>query len=64
MPSGRTQAEVDAMRQRVATLAGHCRRRASSKVQKVEGKIHERPFVSLAIVFATAFVTARLLGRR
>ena len=62
--SSRAQAEVDVMRQRVATLAGRLQATGQQQVQEVEGKVHERPFVSLAIVFATGFVTARLLDRR
>jgi ElaB/YqjD/DUF883 family membrane-anchored ribosome-binding protein len=62
--SSRTQAEVDAMRQRIATVASDLQTTGQEQVQKVEGKIQERPFVSLAIVFATGFVAGRLFHRR
>lgn len=62
--SSRTEAELDAMRQRIATLTSNLQATGQQQVEKVEGKVHERPFMSMAIVFATGFVAGRLLHRR
>ena len=62
--SSRTDAELEAMRERIATLASDLQTTGQQQVQKVEGKIHERPFVSLAVVFATGFMAGRLLHLR
>ena len=62
--SSRAGAELDAMRQRIATLASDLQATGQEQVQKVEGKVGERPFVSLAIAFATGMVVGRLLQRR
>jgi ElaB/YqjD/DUF883 family membrane-anchored ribosome-binding protein len=62
--SSRAGAELDAMRQRIATLASDLQATGQEQVHKVEGKVGERPFVSLAIAFATGIVVGRVLQRR
>jgi ElaB/YqjD/DUF883 family membrane-anchored ribosome-binding protein len=52
------------LRRRIATLADSLQATGQQQVEKVEGKVHERPFMSLAIVFATGFLVGRLLHRR
>jgi ElaB/YqjD/DUF883 family membrane-anchored ribosome-binding protein len=62
--SSRAEAELDAMRRRIATLASDLQTTGQEQIHKVEGKIEERPFVSLAIVFATGLMIGHLLHRR
>jgi ElaB/YqjD/DUF883 family membrane-anchored ribosome-binding protein len=62
--SGRTEAELAALRQRIATLADDLQTTGQRQLRNVEGKIEQRPFASLAIAFATGFVVARMLNRR
>jgi ElaB/YqjD/DUF883 family membrane-anchored ribosome-binding protein len=62
--TNRTEAELDAMRQRIATLAGDLQTSGQQQLRNVEGKIEQRPFVSLAIAFATGLVVGRMLDRR
>jgi ElaB/YqjD/DUF883 family membrane-anchored ribosome-binding protein len=60
----RTEAELDAMRQRIATLAGDLQTRGQQQLRNVEGTIEARPFASLAIAFATGLLVGRMLDRR
>ena len=60
--SGRT--EADAMRKRIATLANDLQTTGLQQLRNVEGKIEERPLMSLAIAFVTGLVVARMLDRR
>jgi ElaB/YqjD/DUF883 family membrane-anchored ribosome-binding protein len=60
----RTEAELDAVRQRIATLTDALQTIGQRQLRNVEGKIEERPLASLAIAFATGFVVARMLDRR
>jgi ElaB/YqjD/DUF883 family membrane-anchored ribosome-binding protein len=62
--TNRAEAELDAMRQRIATLANDLQTTGHQQIRKVEGKIEERPFVSLAIAFAMGLMVGRLLDRR
>jgi ElaB/YqjD/DUF883 family membrane-anchored ribosome-binding protein len=56
--------EADAMRKRIATLANDLQATGQQQLRNVEGKIEERPLMSLAIAFATGLVVARMLDRR
>ncbi len=60
----RTEAELDAMRQRIATLTNDLQTTGQRQLRNVESKIEERPFMSLAIAFATGVVIGRILDRR
>jgi ElaB/YqjD/DUF883 family membrane-anchored ribosome-binding protein len=62
--TSRTEAELDAMRQRIATLAGDLQTSGQQQLRNVEGKIEQRPFVSIAIAFATGLVVGRIFDRR
>ena len=64
MPSGRTEAELDAMRQRIATPTNDLQTTGQQQLRNIEGKIEQRPFVSLAVAFATGLVVGRMLDRR
>lgn len=62
--SSRAEAELDAVRQRVASLASDLQTTGQQQLRKAEGKIEERPFMSVAIAFATGLVVGRLIDRR
>jgi ElaB/YqjD/DUF883 family membrane-anchored ribosome-binding protein len=62
--SSRAEAELDAMRQRIATLTNDLQTRGEQQVRNVESKIEERPFMSIAIAFATGLIVGRMLDRR
>jgi ElaB/YqjD/DUF883 family membrane-anchored ribosome-binding protein len=62
--SSRAEAELDAMRQRVATLAHDLQTTGQQQLRIAERKIEEQPFMSVAIAFATGFVIGRVLDRR
>ena len=44
---GRAEAELDAMRERIATLGNELQATGQQQLRKVEGKIEERPYASL-----------------
>ena len=52
------------MRKRIATLANDLQTTGQQQLRNVEGKIEERPLMSLAIAFVTGLVVARMLDRR
>ena len=52
------------MRQRISTLANDLQAVGQQQAHKVEGVVKERPFVSLAIAFATGLMVGRLLDWR
>jgi ElaB/YqjD/DUF883 family membrane-anchored ribosome-binding protein len=58
------EAELDALRQRIATLASDLQETGQAQVRNIESKIEERPFVSLAVTFATGLMIGHLLSRR
>jgi ElaB/YqjD/DUF883 family membrane-anchored ribosome-binding protein len=60
----RTEAELDALRQRIATLTDDLQTTGQQQLRNVEAKIEQRPFVSLAVAFATGLVVGRMLDRR
>jgi ElaB/YqjD/DUF883 family membrane-anchored ribosome-binding protein len=60
----RAEAELDALRQRIATITSDLQTAGQQQLRNVEGKIEERPFMSLAIAFATGLIVGRLLDRR
>jgi ElaB/YqjD/DUF883 family membrane-anchored ribosome-binding protein len=62
--SSRAEAELDAMRQRVASLANDLQTTGQQQLRNAESKIEERPFMSVAIAFATGLVVGRLIDRR
>lgn len=62
--SSRAEAELDAMRQRVATLANDVQTTGQQQLRSAERKIEEQPLMSVAIAFATGLVVGRLIDRR
>ncbi|MGH6920990.1 MAG: hypothetical protein ACREJ0_25185 [Geminicoccaceae bacterium] len=59
----RTGVDLDAIRERIATLTSDLQTTGERQLRNVEGKIEERPFVSLAIAFATGLLVGRMLDR-
>jgi ElaB/YqjD/DUF883 family membrane-anchored ribosome-binding protein len=62
--SSRAEAEVEAMRQRIAALSNNLQTTGQQQLRKVEGQIGERPFTSLALAFGTGYLVARIFNRR
>jgi ElaB/YqjD/DUF883 family membrane-anchored ribosome-binding protein len=62
--SSRAEAELDAMRERVATLTHDLQTTGQQQLRIAERKIEEQPLMSVAIAFATGLVVGRLLDRR
>jgi ElaB/YqjD/DUF883 family membrane-anchored ribosome-binding protein len=62
--SSRAEAELDAMRQRIATLSNDLQTTGQQQLRKVEAQVEERPFTSLALAFGTGYLVARLFDRR
>jgi ElaB/YqjD/DUF883 family membrane-anchored ribosome-binding protein len=62
--SSRAEAELDAVRERIAGLGNDLQTTGRQQLRNVEGKVEERPFVSLGIAFATGLVVGRMLDRR
>jgi ElaB/YqjD/DUF883 family membrane-anchored ribosome-binding protein len=61
--TSRTEAELDAMRERIATVASDLQATGRAQVRNIEGTIEQRPFMSLAVVFATGLMIGRMLHR-
>jgi ElaB/YqjD/DUF883 family membrane-anchored ribosome-binding protein len=62
--SSQAEAELNAVRQRVATLAHDLQTAGQQQLRSAATKIEEQPFMSVAIAFATGLVVGRLLDRR
>jgi ElaB/YqjD/DUF883 family membrane-anchored ribosome-binding protein len=62
--SSRAEAELEAMRQRLATLSNNLQTTGQQQLRKMEDQIGERPFTSLALAFATGYLVARMFDRR
>jgi ElaB/YqjD/DUF883 family membrane-anchored ribosome-binding protein len=62
--SSRAEAELDAMRQRLATLGSDLQATGQQQLRKVEDQVGERPFTSLALAFATGVIVGRMFDRR
>jgi ElaB/YqjD/DUF883 family membrane-anchored ribosome-binding protein len=52
------------MCQRIATPTDEFQTTGPRHLRNIEGKIEQRPFVSLAVAFATGLVVGRMLDRR
>jgi ElaB/YqjD/DUF883 family membrane-anchored ribosome-binding protein len=61
--SNRAEAELDAMRQRVATLAHDMQTTGQEQLRRAERRIEEQPLMSVAVAFVTGLVVGRLMGR-
>lgn len=62
--SNRAEAELDAMRQRVATLAHDMQTTGQQQLRRAERSIEEQPLMSVAIAFVTGLVVGWLMDRR
>jgi ElaB/YqjD/DUF883 family membrane-anchored ribosome-binding protein len=60
----RAEDELDAMRQRLATLSDDLQTTGQQQLRKFEDQVGERPYVSLAVAFATGLIVGSLLDRR
>jgi ElaB/YqjD/DUF883 family membrane-anchored ribosome-binding protein len=61
--SNRAEAELDAMRQRVATLAHDMQTTGQEQLRRAERRIEEQPLMSVAVAFVTGLVVGRLIDR-
>ena len=61
--SNRAEAELDAMRQRVATLAHDMQTTGQEQLRRAERRIEEQPLMSVAVAFVTGLVVGRLMDR-
>jgi ElaB/YqjD/DUF883 family membrane-anchored ribosome-binding protein len=61
---GRAGPELDAIRQRIATLSNGLQTTGKQQLRKVEDQVGERPYVSLAVALATGLIVGWLLDRR
>jgi ElaB/YqjD/DUF883 family membrane-anchored ribosome-binding protein len=59
----RAEAELDAIRQRVTTLAHDVQATGQQQLRRAERTIEEQPLMSVAIAFATGLVVGRLMNR-
>jgi ElaB/YqjD/DUF883 family membrane-anchored ribosome-binding protein len=62
--SGRAGPELDALRQRLATLRNDLQTTGKQQLRKVEDQVGERPYTSLALAFATGLIIGLMSGRR
>jgi ElaB/YqjD/DUF883 family membrane-anchored ribosome-binding protein len=62
--SGRAGPELDAIRQRLATLSNDLQTTGKQQLRKVEDQVGERPYTSLALAFATGLIIGRMFVRR
>jgi ElaB/YqjD/DUF883 family membrane-anchored ribosome-binding protein len=60
----RAEDELDAMRKRLATLSDDLQTTGQQQLRKFEDQVGERPYVSLAVAFATGLIVGTLLDRR
>ena len=62
--NGHSRAEVDAIRQRIATLSNDLQKSGQHQLRKLEDQVGERPYTSLALAFATGLVIGGMFVRR
>ena len=62
--SSRAEAELEAVRQRIAMLSNDLQTTGQQQLRRVEDQIGERPYTSLAIAFATGLIVGRMFDRR
>ena len=61
--SSRAEAELNAVRQRVATFGHDLQATGQQQLRSAEMKIGEQPLMSVVIAFATGLVVGRLMNR-
>jgi ElaB/YqjD/DUF883 family membrane-anchored ribosome-binding protein len=62
--SGRAEAGLDTVLQRLVTLSDDLQTAGQQQLRRVEDQVGERPYVSLAAAFATGLIVGRMFGRR
>jgi ElaB/YqjD/DUF883 family membrane-anchored ribosome-binding protein len=62
--SSRAEAELDTLRQRISGITNDLQTTGQQQLRNLEGKIEERPFMSVGVAFVTGLMVARLLERR
>jgi ElaB/YqjD/DUF883 family membrane-anchored ribosome-binding protein len=62
--NGSSRAELDAIRQRLAALSNDWQTTGEQQLRKLEDHVGERPYMSLALAFATGLVIGRMSARR
>jgi ElaB/YqjD/DUF883 family membrane-anchored ribosome-binding protein len=61
---GNGQAELDAIRQRLSSLSDDWQTTGQKQLRKLEDQIGDRPYISLALAFATGLIIGRVSARR
>jgi ElaB/YqjD/DUF883 family membrane-anchored ribosome-binding protein len=62
--NGNGQAELDAIRQRLSSFSDDLQTTGQKQLRKLEDQIGDRPYVSLALAFATGLIIGRVSARR
>ena len=62
--NGSSRAELEEIRERIATLSNDLQTTGQQQLRKLEGQVGERPYTSLAIAFATGLILGRMSVRR
>jgi ElaB/YqjD/DUF883 family membrane-anchored ribosome-binding protein len=62
--NGSSRAELDGIRERIATLSNDLQTSGQQQLRKLEDQVGERPYTSLALAFATGLIIGRMSGRR
>ena len=59
-----SRAELDGMRERIATLSNDLQMTGQQQLRKLEDQVGERPYTSLALAFATGLIMGAISIRR
>jgi ElaB/YqjD/DUF883 family membrane-anchored ribosome-binding protein len=62
--NGSGRADLDAIRQRLSSLGDDWQTTGQNQVRKLEDRIGDRPFISLALAFATGLIIGRMSALR
>jgi ElaB/YqjD/DUF883 family membrane-anchored ribosome-binding protein len=62
--NGSGGADLDAIRQRLSSRSDDWQTTGQKQLRKLEGQIGDRPFVSLALAFATGLIIGRMSAPR
>ena len=62
--NGSSRAELDGIRERIATLSNDLQTSGQQQLRKLEDQVGERPYTSLALAFATGLIIGLVSVRR
>ena len=62
--NGSGRAELDGIRERIATLSNDLQTSGQQQLRKLEDQVGERPYTSLALAFATGLIIGLVSVRR